>query len=422
MGAETVNASAPVARPAWLLSGTRQRLLAFSVLAYLVSTSVGVVMRFEFLGLNTGIPFDHLLHSHSHTLYFGWAGLAILVLATDSLPARTRTLRWATIGIAVSMPPMFIGFLYLGYHPVTIAISTVVMLLWYATAFEWWRAARTMKGAGVRLLRGALGYLVASSLGIWVLAFLQASGVGTPLSEGLAVHAFLSGFAWFMILGIAGLVVSRYDNAVPRLGPGATSRAGVWWVSLAWITFPLGVSGGPEISGLGPLSRIAGILLLYPAWLWVRSVWSAAGRGGQGRLWRASAAWFALPALGAAAVGIGGSALLDVVGRQGVVIYLHALLAGFVTTVIVLLATASVPQRFLQLHSVALAVMLVGLGLLVFGEHSIGSSLAAWSALALWLAGIGWARPLLGMPSGVSPESEADPVTHGRIPSKRVRD
>ncbi len=380
----------------WLQSSTRRRLLGFSVLAYLVSTAIGVVMRFEFVGLETGIPFDHLLHAHSHTLYFGWAGLAILVLATDLLPAQTSMLRWATIGIAVSMPPMFIAFLYLGYHAVTIAISTVVLFLWYITAFEWWRSARKMNGVGIFLLRGAFGYLVASSLGIWVLAFLQASELGTSLSESLAVHAFLSGFGWFMILGVAGLITAQFGNASLRVDEDAVSHAGIWWIGLAWITFPLGVDGGPEVFGLGPISRFAGILLAYPAWLWIRSIWRAAGRSRERWLWRAAAGWFALPALGAAAVGLGGSAVLDVVGRQGVVIYLHALLAGFVTTVIVLLAAGSVPQLSLQLHNAALAAMLVGLGLLILGEPSIGSTLAAWSALALWVAGIGWSRPLLG--------------------------
>lgn len=383
-------------------AAVRNRLVAFAAIAYVASTALGVVMRFELLGLNTGIAFDHLLHAHSHTLYFGWAGLAVLVAASDLLPSRSRPLNWATIGIAVLMPPTFVGFLLLGYHAVTIAISTAVMLLWYVAAASWWRSARTLDGTAVRILRIAFAYLVASSFGVWVLAGLQATGAGTPFGESLSVHAFLVGFAWFLVLGVVGLLVARLNV---RSDEASVARAAWWWLPLAWLTFPLGVANGPEVAWLGPAARIAGVLLLYPAWLWVRWLWRAAPGKDRPWLWRTIAGWFALTACGLASVGVIGTPALASGGRQGVVIYLHALLVGFVTTALVMLIART--TRGLQAHTVSLAVMLAGLAAVATGWTSAGSAIGAWAAVALWLAGIAWSIPLVqkGLRPGAAPDS-----------------
>lgn len=49
----------------------RFRLVGAASIAYVSATAIGVMMRLVFVGLDTGLPFDHLLHAHSHTLYFG---------------------------------------------------------------------------------------------------------------------------------------------------------------------------------------------------------------------------------------------------------------------------------------------------------------------------------------------------------------
>lgn len=349
-------------------------------------------MRFELLGPRTGIPFDHLLHAHSHTLYFGWAGLGVLVEAMRLLPGTSKGLRRTAILLALSIPAVFFGFLGLGYHPVTIAISTVVMFTWYLAAWLWWREARTLKGVGISLLRVAFGYLIGSSLGIWVLGILQASETGTVLSEALAVHAFLLGFAWFLVLGVVGLIVANAHRLGLTVDDDVVRRALTWWAPLAILTFPLGVSGGPEVASLGPAARLAGLALLYPAWIWTRALWHAAPSGGRGRAWRATAIWFGASAVSTAVVSIGGTSALSAAGRHGVVLYLHVLLVGFISASLFALLPTRTSYGVVNAHHVTLGVMITGLALAMAGSVTTGLRLAAVGAVGLWGVGLVWAR------------------------------
>lgn len=362
-------------------------LMGTVVLSYVVATGLGVVMRFQLLGWHTGIPFDHLLHAHSHTLYFGWAGLGVLVLAADALPRHQGPLQQTILFLALSIPAIFVGFLALGYHPVTIGISTVVMVGWYVAIRLWWREAKAAEGTGFRILRVALAYLAASSLGVWVLAVLQATGFGRPLTETLAIHAFLLGFAWFLVLGVAGSLVIHAQRLGIHLDQHELQRALRWWAPLAIFTFPLGVSGGPEFGWLGAISRLAGVALLYPGWLWARALWR-----GTGRHWKPVAVWFAMTTVATSFVAVAGTPALDLVGRQGVVAYLHVLLVGFVSASLFNLLSERPPTRVLRFHHLMLGIMVVGLTLASAGLFKIGMWVAAGGGLGLWVVGVIWAN------------------------------
>jgi hypothetical protein len=374
-------------------SQPRNRFLLLAVtLSYVVATGLGVIMRFELLGFGTGVEFDHLLHAHSHTLYFGWAGLGILILAIGLLPTWSAAHLRTAMFLALLLPGILFGFLAFGYNPVTIAISTLVMLGWYLAAWQWWRDARALTRLEFKFLRAGFGYLLGSSLGIWTLAFLQASETGTELSETLAIHAFLLGFAWFIVLSVVGLIVAHAPRLDLKLDEAALRRALFWWIPLAIVTFPLGVVGGPEVDWLGPVARVAGIALLYPAWLFARSLWTGAAANTLRASWRMVATWFGGAALATAAAGVFGSEILRAAGRQGVVIYLHVLLVGFVSASLFTLLTEVDLQRTLKAHHLSLGLMILGLIAVALGWMDTGYWLAALGAVGLWLTGLGWAR------------------------------
>ncbi|MFP3883064.1 MAG: hypothetical protein ACLFWH_12200 [Actinomycetota bacterium] len=368
-------------------------------LSYVIATGLGVVMRLDLLGWRTGVPFDHTLHAHSHTLYFGWAGLGVLIMATRALGTHRAALSRTMIFLALSTPAIFVGFLALGYHPVTIAMSTVVMLAWYLATWLWWREAREAKGVGFSFLRTAFAYLVASSFGVWVLGVLQATGAGTPLSETLAIHGFLLGFAWFLVLGMIGLMTLNSDRLGLALDDRVVRRALSWWMPLAILTFPLGVVDGPEVTWLGPAGRLAGLVLLYPTWLWVRALWQAAPFGPSGRSWRMVSVWFAMAATATAAVSIAGTPALSWAGRQGVVFYLHVLLVGFVSTSLVAVLTERPPIHLFDVHHLTLGVMVAGLAMASAGLFVAGMWVAAVGGAALWVVGVGLTSLVVAKPA-----------------------
>lgn len=359
---------------------------------FLAAITIGVVMRLNYVGWLAAVPFEHLLHAHSHALYFGWAGLVLLTAA--AMPPRL-------VGAAaILVPVMAFAFLYQGYGPISIAISTTLMLVWYAAIFRWWRRSHTSllpppTALARQAMRVGFGYVVVASFGIWVLAPLQAAGHGDSLAARLSIHAFLSNFAWFFVIGAAALVLDA-TGTVSRV---PLSRVLWWWAGLAWISFPLGVVGGPEVPWLGPVSRVAGIALAYPAWLWIRHLWAIPTDRNDRWALAGAALWLGMKTVADVAVAIGGTPVLEAVGRHGVVIYLHALLLGYVTTVLIwhLARHAGVVVALpLAAHHGGVAVMIIGLAIAATPgwRPTVGLWMAAVGAAMVWLAGWGWALPI----------------------------
>ncbi len=361
-------------------------LLIAALLSYVVSTGAGVIMRSGFAGNGFPLPFDQLLHAHSHTLYFGWAGLALLAGAAVGM----RQLRWLSIALVASTPPLFLSFLAYAYDGLSIAVSTVIMFLWYGVIAVWWRRREGDAAPEARAMRIAFGYLVAASLGVWSLAVLQATETGTQFTEALAVHGFLIGFAWFSVIGVIALVIGKSPSLGIRLDLHAVDRAVTWFAAIGWMTIPLAVPGGAETPWIGPAARLAGVALLYPGWLWVSSLWRGAPSGAAGRAWRTAATWFSLAGIMSGGVAVLGTTALNIGTRQGVVIYLHVLFVGFVTTALVALHSAGRARYSLDIHGLALAVMVGGLLLVPLGAVSEGADVALAGSVVLWLAGAGW--------------------------------
>jgi len=360
--------------------GTTRSLLAWAAVAYLLSITLGFILRLHLVMPIPGVEYDHYLHAHSHTLYFGWVAVTVLALASQLIGASSRsTLRLGT-GLLIGAGAMFLAFLQGGYGPLSIAVSTAVMFGWYWAALWWWRRARGLRSTSHSYLRAAFGYMVASTFGIWVLAYLQASETGTPLTEDLAIAAFLLGYSWFFIFSVLGLISGYGDLLGIHLDDAVLKRALRWAVPAAWITFPLGVVGGAETDILGFAARIAAVILLYPAWLWVRELWMT-----RKLVARTLAMWFAAATLlGAAAVP--GLSTPAVAARQPVVMYLHILLLGFVTGALIAIGAAAnrTPLTMWWVHHGGLAIMSLGLGMASLA--TMGAAAASLLMPGLWIA------------------------------------
>src|SRR5690606_32066574 len=173
----------PTAEAADLSSSSRSsdRLRAWPGVVFVLATLLGVLLRGVYVGWSVGVPFDHLLHAHSHSLYFGWAGLVILAAATSGF---TTARRWAWASLILGLP-MAVAFLIQGYGPASIAASTLVMVAWYGAIYSWWRHRR--HADRVPGFAASFAYVLVASGGIWVLAVVQATGRGETLAADLAI-------------------------------------------------------------------------------------------------------------------------------------------------------------------------------------------------------------------------------------------
>lgn len=146
---------------------------------------------------------------------------------------------------------------------------------------------------------------------------------------------------------------------------------------------------------LGSAARLAGLALVIPSLWWVSLMWRGAGTSPNRFVLRSAALWFALAGLTTAIAGAFGSPALLAGGRQGVVIHLHALFAGFVTPLLAMALSLRVPRSALVAHHGSLAVMLVGLSLVASGGVVAGMWVAAAGSVALWLFGVGWSGSII---------------------------
>jgi len=373
---------------------------------YLLAMAVGLVLRFFFVFPFGGFVFQHALHAHSHTLYFGWCALGILALSFQRVGATGRWPRRLLGAVALLSAATFVSFLEGGYSAPSIALSALSLPIWGVAIATFWRHARGKEGLDLAYLRAGAVYLAVASSGAVIRTLLIALD-GSAFTKSLAVFGFLHNFAWFFVFSVIGLLIS----AAGALGVRLDERLLRWQLRLAapiaWITFPLGVAGGDQ-GALGLVARIGAIVLLAPAALGAAALWKASSqaRPGVRGAFRWLALWLGLEAILSATGGFG-LAGLAVQSRHLAILYLHVLLVGVVSLGLMLahLASLGAPLRAgAWLHNAGLAVMAAGLGvagLPVFGWAlpeglpRLGLIAAAAGGAIVYAAAIWWAFGVL---------------------------
>ena len=393
-------AFAPASGP----SATRT-FLSLSLAFYVLAIGLGLLLRVSFLQPLPWLHFGHALHAHSHTLYFGWAGLGLLTLAFEQVGASGRGVTRVLTALAVTSGLTFVAFLYGGYAAPGMAVSTLALVVWAVAVGVWWRAARGASGLEVRFLRAGMAYVVLALAGAITRVVLLATGWGTPFHARLSVFVFLHAFAVFFLFTTLAVLIAHARARGARVDERELG-ASLWLLALTvWLGAPLGVAGGEE-GVLGALARAAALVGAVAGAVWVRSLWRLARdlSGTTATAYRCLAVWYALK-VGMEVAGGLGLATWAARARQPTLLYLHVLLVGFVSLglLIPLLTRLGRPlARGLMLHNVGLLLMAGGLALLGAGAGGIawaaawlprGYTLAAVGAAPLVLAGVLWLWP-----------------------------
>lgn len=342
-----------------------ESFLRIAVAFYLLSTSLGVLLRVFFLAPFSYPVFGNAVHAHSHTLYYGWGALGLFALVLG----RSRADRALLAGITGISAATFVSFVHGGYWVPSIVISALSLLLWPAGATLVFRRLRGESSLSASYLRASMVYILLASVGAALRAVFMATDA-SAFAKSLAVFAFLHDFAWFFVFALLGLLL----RIAPRLGLRLDERLLRWHflvtIPLAWLGFPLGVPQGTE-GILGAVARLATLALLVPGLLAAVALWKA-GEGGRDapRLaLRWLAIWLALDVV-LAALGAAGLAELALRSRHLAVLYLHVRLLGFFSLGLMFCVFARMGQLpraaftpGLWLHNLGLLVMLAGLAL-----------------------------------------------------------
>jgi hypothetical protein len=235
-----------------------ETLLKSSARWFLVVLALGVWLRSAFVWLYNPGPFTwgDLIHAHSHTAYFGWAGLGLMGLILYVLPRLTgrpletpRQLKWQ-----LSLAPWAVGgslvtFALWGYVGPSIAFSTLNEVLWFWFAWVFWVNVRGRPvrqwPAALWLLGAAVLMLLVSTLGtVLVVLFRVAFPVSDAVLGNAGIYLFLQtyGDGWLElgVLGVAAALAGGLSNR----------RLAAWQVWLALLLFDEGhLSNCWNISG-----------------------------------------------------------------------------------------------------------------------------------------------------------------------------
>lgn len=241
-----------------LLKETTIRQWAIIALASLCFVALtGLLMRLKILLPMPAVNQKFVLHAHSHFAFAGWISHALMVFmaaaihrkkSREALPYRYQLVILANLATAYFM---LVSFFLQGYALYSIIASSLSVAVSYVFAAMAWRDMRRMgSGAlGGKWFKAALVFLVVSSIGTFLLAYLMASHNADPRRQLAAVYFYLhfqyNGWFLFTCMGLL-------QDWADRHGIRIRHAAKVFWVfalacvpgyllSVLWWKLPLGV-------------------------------------------------------------------------------------------------------------------------------------------------------------------------------------
>lgn len=244
----------------------------------LVATGIGALLRFAFVAEVSWLHFKSFLHAHSHIAMLGWIYLALAVLlvpaftgALEAKRERYDLLYWAT---QVAVLGMLFSFPWQGYGPVSISFSVVHIICSYIFALWLWRAVPFRGELSVLFLRLALGFMLLSTIAIWMMGPIMATSWRGSIFYYMAVQFYLHfQFNGWFLFGILALFF-RY---LERQGFSLQTFPRRWFIGLlvssCVLTYALAVAWGNPTwpvfltNSVGVLLQLVA-LFVFVYWFW----------------------------------------------------------------------------------------------------------------------------------------------------------
>jgi hypothetical protein len=192
-----------------LLERTAERWFRVALLDLLLAGSIGLILRAIFLWEIPLVRFRPWLHAHSHVAMLGWLfiGIVIVLLHDGGRGMIGRKVRYILIGLQAAIFLMLLSFPVQGYGAVSITASSVHMLLAYSLLLVVWKSsARWPQQGSRRLTRWAVIMFFLSTLGVWAIGPIIATGNQVHEIYYWSIQFFLhfqfNGWFWFAAMAI----------------------------------------------------------------------------------------------------------------------------------------------------------------------------------------------------------------------------
>lgn len=242
-----------------------QKLWLGSLLVWLLSALLGLVLRSMPFGYFNGLSFEFIRHAHSHLAMMGWLFTALataLVHLFYKGPWRLGVLRILKVNLLLS-PIMGAAFALQGYGLVSIILSTLHVFLTYLFSYYFLKSPYDQSDLAHRWARIAIFFLVLSSAGLWTLPLARLSFGADHLAVQVCVKFFLhfqlhGWFTW------GGLAILGKIYRMP-LTPSSFFNTKVFIFTTAfsasWIAIPLSINIAWILQIVLPLQVLSAIVI-----------------------------------------------------------------------------------------------------------------------------------------------------------------
>lgn len=188
----------------------RKSWILVALLNFLIAAVLGVLLRAAFVWEISWMEYRYVLHGHSHVALLGWLHLAFFILIHGKFIPEKRarkliysvifwTTQFAVLGMAVAFPLQ-------GYAGFSIFFATLHIFSSYLMVFYVWKDHENADPRVRLLLKTALVFLVLSTLGVWALAGIMATGGKAGLLYQIAIQFYLhfqfNGWLLFILLAL----------------------------------------------------------------------------------------------------------------------------------------------------------------------------------------------------------------------------
>ncbi len=188
----------------------RKCWVLIAVLNFLIAACFGVLLRAAFVWEIAWMDYRNVLHGHSHVALLGWLYLGFFLLIHATLLPKKKAGKslytWIFWLTQVSVTGMMLAFPMQGYAGFSIFFTTLHLLVSYLMVFSVWRDHDRTDIRVSLLLKTALLFLVFSTLGVWLLAVLMATGGKSGILYQVAIQFYLhfqfNGWLLFILLAL----------------------------------------------------------------------------------------------------------------------------------------------------------------------------------------------------------------------------
>lgn len=240
--------------------------LKLSLISLLTVGLLGVLMRYKICYELPFIDQKHAQHAHSHFAFAGWVTQTLMVFITSFLVnnhfsiqlKKYQTLLYLNLITAYGM---LVSFLFQGYGTVSITCSTLSILISFVFAFFFWVDTHktTVQTLAVKWFKAALFFMVISSIGTFMLAYMM-------VTKQLEQHLYLASVYWYLhfqyngwfFFACMGLLLSEVKISTTDSGNMnlvfwffAISCVPAYMLSTLWAKLPLWLYGITVVASIG---------------------------------------------------------------------------------------------------------------------------------------------------------------------------